>query len=129
MNDRDYNRERRKQARLERFGTNNPKCLFCEESDPACLERHHLSGRAFGNDCVIVCRNHHRKLSDKQNEHPLITPGKPHLAECRGQLLLGIADALELLNNPEQLVSLIRQLGFDLIEAGQLSDVNDGDLP
>jgi hypothetical protein len=85
------------------------------------------AGRAFGNDCVIVCRNHHRKLTDKQKEHPPIKVGKPSLDECRGRRLLGIADALELLNNPEQLVRLIRQIGLDLIEAGQRSSADVGE--
>jgi hypothetical protein len=128
MNDVEYERERRRQTRLERLGTNNPKCLFCWEDDPACLELHHLAGKGFGDETVITCRNCHRKLTDKQKEHP------PAIAEVttlerRGRLLLGIADGLELLNCREQLVTLIRQTGLDLIEEGQLSNPTDGEQP
>ena len=129
MDDMEYERERRRQTRLERLGTNNPKCLFCPEDDPACLELHHLAGKGFGSESVISCRNCHRKLTDKQKEHPSISPGKPSIGECHGRCLLGIADGLELLNVPEQLVGLIRQTGLDLVEEGQRSNSADGEQP
>jgi hypothetical protein len=53
MSDREYNRERRRQIRLERLGTNQPKCLFCLEDDPSCLELHHLSGKDFGETALL----------------------------------------------------------------------------
>jgi hypothetical protein len=119
MTDKEYQKERRRQGRLERLGINNPKCLFCEEDDPSCLELHHLSGKGFGDDCAIVCRNCHRKLTDKQKDHP--PPVNVYApTEKPGRLLLGIADALEMLKVPGQLISLIRQSGLGLIESGWL---------
>jgi hypothetical protein len=112
----DYEKERRRQARLERLGSNNPKCLFCDEDDPSCLEQHHISGKKFGDVCATVCRNHHRKLSDKQKEHPPTGPGIPTPLERLGRLLLGIADALELLNVPQQLLDPIRDVALRLID-------------
>src|SRR4051794_13402353 len=115
-----YGRERIRQARLERLGTNNPKCLLCPEDNPACLERHHLAGRSFGDRwVVIICRNCHRKLSDKQKEHPAIAIRDPDRLECHGRLLVGIADALELAATPLPLVEFVRQTGLSLIEAGR----------
>lgn len=116
MNDRDHEKERRRQQRLERLGSGNPRCIICGESDPCCLERHHLAGRAFADEQVIVCRNHHRKLTDKRHEHPPATSESPTIPEARGRLLLGISDALELLTAPPQLVDLIKQTGLHLIE-------------
>jgi hypothetical protein len=119
VTDKEYEKERRRQARLERLGSDNPKCLFCDEDEPSCLERHHIGGMAFGDECVIVCRNCHRKLSDKQKDHPPVVAGSPNTLECGGRLLLGVADALELWKVPPVLVDLIRQVGVHLIEYGQ----------
>ena len=127
MIDKDYEKERRRQVRLERLGSNNPQCLFCGEDDPSCLERHHLSGRAFGDDCVVICRNCHRKLSDKQKDHPKVLADTPSTIECFGRLLLGVADALELWKVPPALVDLIRQAGTQLIEYGQTSRPCEGE--
>ena len=44
-------------------------CIVCTESDPRCLELHHIAGRGFAPDCVIACRNCHAKLSDMQRDH------------------------------------------------------------
>jgi hypothetical protein len=115
----DYEKERRRQARLERLGSNDPKCLFCDEDDPCCLESHHISGKKFGDECVIVCRNHHRKLSDKQKDHPPVLTGPHNPLEGCGRLLLGVSDALELLKVPPALVDLIRQAGVDLLELAE----------
>jgi hypothetical protein len=129
MFDKNYDKERRDQARTERLGSNNPKCLFCDENDLCCLERHHISGKKFGDYCVIVCRNHHRKLSEKQRDHPPVLPGVPNKVECIGRLLLGLADAFEVAKAPLSLVDLLRQPGLDLIEYGQDLRTGDGEQP
>jgi hypothetical protein len=128
MDDEHYQRECRRQTRLERLGSNNPACLFCPENDPCCLELHHLSGRAFGDESVVVCRNCHGKLTEKQTEHPPALTTDPNTLERLGRLLLGISDALELLNTPEHLVGLIRQGGLHLIDYGQLFAPREGEL-
>lgn len=129
MIDPEYDRERRRQARLERLGTNDPQCLFCPETDPSCLELHHLSGKAFGDDCIIVCRNCHRKLSDKQRDHPPAKTKEPNTLERLGRLLLGVADSLELVKVSGQLVQLLRQAGLHLIDYGQLFGDCEGEQP
>jgi hypothetical protein len=120
-----YGRERIRQARLGRLGTNSPICLFCPEDDPACLERHHLAGRSFGDRWVVIaCRNCHRKLSDKQKEHPAVAARDPETLECYGRLLHGIADALELAGVPLPLIEFARETGLRLIEVDRTPDGN-----
>jgi hypothetical protein len=127
MNDCQYQKERRKQRRLEQLPP-GADCLFCDEDDPHCLERHHVAGKDFGDEQVIVCRNHHRKLSDKQKDHPPNAAKVPTRTECEGRKLLGIADLMELLGNPLELVDLVRRTGLDLIQRGQLfSHPDDGE--
>src|SRR6516162_5562849 len=58
--------ERRERPRLrarERLRTDDPRCCFCGEDNPHCLERHHIAGQAYADDTLIVCRNCHRKLT------------------------------------------------------------------
>jgi hypothetical protein len=127
VDDKAYKRERRRQARLERLCSNNPICLLCSENDPGCLEAHHVAGREFSDICVCVCFNHHQKLSDRQAEHPPILPGDPTLCECRGRLLLGITDIMELSGAPSQLIEFVRNMGLSLIEDGQLNCMKKGE--
>jgi hypothetical protein len=90
-------RESRRQRALERLGVDNPKCIYCDEDDPLVLERHHLGGQAYDGATVIVCRNHHRKLSDRQKDHPEKIGDPPDKLEAIGHFLLGLADLSELL--------------------------------
>lgn len=129
MNDRDYKKERRKQRRAEQFPP-DAACIICGERNQLSLQWHHLAGRAFGDDQVIVCQNHHSQLSDKQKDHPPILVKLPTRTECEGRKLLGISDLMELLRNPPELVDLVRLTGLDLIERGQLfNHSDDGEQP
>jgi len=129
MDDREYRKERRKQRRAEHFPP-DAACIICGESDLCCLEWHHVAGVDFSGDQVVVCRNCHRKLSDKQKDHPPTLAEVPTRTECEGRKLLGIADIMELLHNPFELVELVRRTGLDLIERGQLfNQPEDGDQP
>lgn len=108
----DLQQERRKQGALERLGSDGPRCIFCGEEDWRCLEFHHLSGRAYGEEGTVMCRNCHRKVSDSQKDHPPgLSDSQPPLLERVAHLLLGIADLLEML------VAVMRGYGWQLIEA------------
>jgi hypothetical protein len=113
-----YAYERRRQARLERLGTNDPHCAICGESDPCCLDLHHVGGRVFA--ClIIVCATHHRKLEEKKKAHPRASD-EPTTLEYRGYLLLGIADFLEELPRfPLTIVATVRETGLHLIDYAQ----------
>ena len=90
-------KEKRRQSRLERLGTDTPYCGVCGVTDDRCLELHHVAGRKFDGDTVILCRNHHRMLSDDQVDYPDPIDEVPSLMEAVAHLLRGIADLLTLL--------------------------------
>jgi hypothetical protein len=90
-------REARRQRAIERLGIKNAKCIYCGESDPIVLEKHHIAGQAYDQSTVIVCRNCHRKLSDRQKDHPDKIQDPPDTAEIIAHFLLGLADLFEFL--------------------------------
>jgi hypothetical protein len=122
MDHSEYERERCKQARLERLRSNNPSCIICREKHLRVLHRHHPGGRKYTDETVILCSNHHGKAEELRIDHPPGNPGPPSELECQGRLLLGIDDLLSFIkHSPPELIDLIRQSGLQLIEGGQLS--------
>lgn len=95
----------------QRLGTRTPVCTTCDETNPHCLELHHIAGRKYHDDTVIQCRNCHRKLSDSQLDHlsPQATGPDAQLVVI-GRYLLGLADWFALL------VERLREFGAWLIE-------------
>lgn len=90
--------ESRKSNALDRLGTEHPCCRICGNSDWRCLELHHVAGRKYSDDLVIVCRNCHAILSDDQRDHPdKMNPNVPDFLEQLGQFLLGLGDFFALL--------------------------------
>lgn len=108
MNEREIAREKRKQGRLERFGTNTPRCPCCGETDPRVFEAHHVAGRRFDAQTIWICANCHRKLTDDQKDHPGPLGGTGDLGERVCHLLLGLADMLRLV--AEKLVAFAEAL-------------------
>jgi hypothetical protein len=115
MDEIERKRERRRLRAQERLGTNDPRCCFCDEDNPHCLERHHIAGQAYADETVIACRNCHRKLSDVQKDHPENSGSPPDQLERIGWFLLGIADLFELL------ITKLREFGAALIARSQTS--------
>ena len=58
----DYETRRRKA--IERLGREDGKCPFCGEDDPFCLHDHHVAGQEFDDTTVILCLNHHAKITN-----------------------------------------------------------------
>ena len=103
--------EDRRQQRLRRLGTQNPRCATCGEPDSRTLELHHIAGRKNGDDLSVVCRNCHRKLSDNQLDRASSAFTKPiSQLDAIGNFLLGLADLLLLA------VDKLRECGAWLIE-------------
>jgi hypothetical protein len=100
----------RLEQQYRRLGRRDPICLSCGEANPFCLELHHLAGQAQHDDAGIVCRNCHRKLSDKQHDHAAgPTSESEGVLATIGRYLLGLADFLMMI------VSTLRQFGTQLI--------------
>lgn len=106
-------KERRKQDRLEKLGTQKPACSQCGETDDRCLEAHHIAGRAYSEDTVILCRNCHRKVSDDQKDHPKGSAMPVHPLEIAGRILMGLADLLALA------ATKLKEIGAYVIECAQ----------
>ncbi|RYD84663.1 MAG: hypothetical protein EOP84_04890 [Verrucomicrobiaceae bacterium] len=87
----------REQKAIRRNGSQAPHCRVCGENHPACLEQHHIAGRANHDETHSICRNCHRKLSDQQLDHPPAIVESPSFAETVGNYLLGLADMLRLI--------------------------------
>ena len=97
MYDNEFERERRKQRRLEKLGSDVPRCGMCAETDDRTLELHHVAGRKHDAMTAVLCRNCHRKVSDGQRDHPNpIDLADPMLASA-GNFLLGLADMLAII--------------------------------
>lgn len=108
MNDDELARETRKQARLEKLGTNKPCCAICGETDWRIFELHHVAGQGRDPTVVPVCANCHRRLTDDQKDHPSSNVDDPQLDRI-GHFLLGLADMLRLI------VEKLREFGHALI--------------
>ncbi|MBF34782.1 MAG: hypothetical protein CME85_14630 [Henriciella sp.] len=106
-------KEAREERALHRFGTDEPICICCEESDWRCLELHHLAGKDYAEDVAIVCRNCHRKLSDAQYDHLDPAADAVSQLEIIGRFLMGLADLFELL------LERLRDYGAYLINLGR----------
>jgi len=89
--------ERRKQSKLHKLGTNNPRCAICGNSDWRVIEEHHPAGRKNDELVVLICANHHRILSYVQKDHKETEPNADELLARIGNFLLGLADMLALI--------------------------------
>ena len=97
MNDKELAQERRKQKRLEKLGTNEPRCGTCGEGRWQCIEEHHPADYGRDETTVLVCRNCHRVFSDDQRDHPAFDPDADPLVASIGHFLLGVADMLTII--------------------------------
>jgi hypothetical protein len=88
--------ERRKQSRLHKLGTNNPRCL-CGNSDWRCIEEHHVDTRRRDTLVVLVCANCHRILTYDQKEHPKELLNCDEFLASVGNFLLGLAGMLRII--------------------------------
>lgn len=87
--------ERRKQARLEKLGTNHPACGICGNTDWRLIELHHVAGQKHDKTVVLLCANHHRIVTDDQKDHPTSDPEADPLLIAIGNFLLGLAKLLK----------------------------------
>ena len=110
MDDLNLAAERRKQLRLEKLGTNEPRCGVCGESDWRCIEQHHTAGQKNAPETVNLCANDHRRVTDPQKDHPAASPGADTLLLTAGEFMLGLHDMLKII------LDKLYELGNALIE-------------
>lgn len=110
MTDKELARERRKQRRLGKLGTNDPHCAMCGLSDWRCMELHHAAD--FGRDetTVIACANCHRIVTHDQSDHPAHNPTADPMLDKIGHFLLGLADMLRIV------IATLYEFAYALIE-------------
>jgi hypothetical protein len=95
--------ERRRQRRLALLGTESPCCAICGETSLECLEIHEIAGvKRDPNTRLIVCRNCHRKLTERLRDAgiPMLREKCPLQRTGKWMLALAVtmraeADALE----------------------------------
>lgn len=93
-------RDDRLEKQYRRLGTREPMCVGCAESNPFCLELHHIAGQKHHDDLAIVCRNCHRKITDQQHDHESPPFTRPTVESAMiGRYLLGLADLLLMIVN------------------------------
>jgi hypothetical protein len=110
MSSKHPDKEDRLEQHYRRLGTHEPRCVICGETDPRCLEKHHIAGRPYLDDTVIVCRNDHRKLSDDQLDHaPRGQEESMGQLSTIGHFILGVCDLLVLV------LQRLREFGHWLI--------------
>jgi hypothetical protein len=114
--------ETRKNRRLEKLGTNEPRCGSCGENRWQTLEEHHVAGAAHGDDTVILCRNCHRVASDQQLDHPPTPPGSDPALSAIGHFLLGLADLLG------SVVETLAAFGRSLLDMATNSTCKTGEV-
>lgn len=116
MNNDELARERRKQKRLERLGSNNPHCAMCGEADDRTLELHHVAGRKHDETMVTLCRNCHRQVTDDQHDHPAFDPKADPMLASIGHFLVGLSDMLRII------LAKLREFGLALIVRSSSTD-------
>lgn len=111
-------KEDRLEQHYRRVDTHEPRCVICGETDPRCLEKHHIAGRRYHDGTALVCRNCHRKLSDDQLDHAPNTRAQPVEGKLTaiGLFLLGLCDFLIMV------VQTLREFGDWLISETPRAD-------
>lgn len=94
----------------ERLGTPEPACAVCGENRPVILEKHHIAGRAYDPETMILCKNHHGLMTDFQKDFPPGVNDPPCQLERIGRMLLNLAELFAIL------IEKLKEFGLYLIE-------------
>lgn len=121
MNEYQLEQELERTRQAQRLHGFDRQCVACGERNQRCLELHHVPGKGYGDDLVPVCRNCHRKLTDRRAN--VAPPGDPSTLDCIGHWLIGLAELLFLL------AQRALEYGQALIEAAKVCPTPYGYLP
>lgn len=108
----DYESRRRKA--VERLGMEG-KCPFCGEDDPFCLHVHHVAGQEFDDTTVILCLNHHAKITNAQKDHPPKIENCTDPSEVFAHIVLGIIELLW------QIIDMLQRVADHLLDRARQS--------
>jgi hypothetical protein len=88
----------RKYKRCQTLGTNDPFCRLCGKFDWwVRYELHHIAGRAYAPDVVILlCGDCHDLASDMQKEHPPLNDNLDAETAKHVKMLLGLKDLVRI---------------------------------
>lgn len=111
--------ETRKQNRLAKLGTNEPRCGICGERDWRVMELNHNPDLKRDTHTDIVCANCHKKLTDDQKDHPPLDRNADPALDRIGHFMLGLADMLRLI------IEKLIEFGNALIERAALEGKAD----
>jgi hypothetical protein len=113
-------KETRWRNACRRLGTDDPVSLYGDERNPHALHVHHVSGREFGDETVIISHNDHAKISDAFKDHPPKIDGCKSPLEPLGHLILGLSELLgpaeERLEGHQllELITYVRRMLWDI---------------
>jgi hypothetical protein len=85
-------KDTRRRKACERLGNNFPHCILGNPANVHALELHHVAGREFDEELVVLCNNHHAPVSDGQKDHPAKIDGCTNPLEAIGHLSLGLGE-------------------------------------
>lgn len=85
-------KESRRRKACERLGSEAPQCILGNKADVHALQLHHVAGKDFDNDTVVLCNNHHAPVGDGQKDHPEKIPDCTNPLEAIGHFLLGLGE-------------------------------------
>lgn len=85
-------KESRRRKACERLGSEAPHCILGNKADVHALELHHVAGKDFDDETVVLCNNHHAPVSDGQKDHPEKIPDCTNPLEAIGHISLGLGE-------------------------------------
>ena len=116
-------RELRQRRAFERLGGDDRSCLICQKTNPICLELDHVAGRAYDDETVVLCSNHHDDKSDRQKDHPEKIEGCTSVLEVVAHWLFNLGDLLLIAAEEPygaELKELLSYVGRKLHELAQI---------
>lgn len=101
-----------KLLRQQPHKVHRPICFSCEEADPLVLEEHHMVGKAYSDEAILLCKNCHAKVTAGQNLFP--PKARSHKAPLKERLTYALYSLILLI---EQILSYLKDLCLEIVGA------------
>jgi hypothetical protein len=97
MNEIQRRRFARKYKRLQTIGTIDPFCRLCGKCKWwVRFEHHHIAGRGYAPDLILLCGDCHDEASDLQKDHPAMNDNMDAETIKHMKMLLGLKDLFQI---------------------------------